>query len=78
MTADAAVSKPPERPAVRVTIAQLEVSADHGTNREIVGDAFKLAARPSLRPAGAAGVRVGLRPARRRRRSTPSRWAARS
>src|SRR3954447_20994914 len=40
----AAMSTPPERPAVRVTIAQLEVSAAHGTNREIVGDAFKLAA----------------------------------
>ena len=37
------MSKPPERPAVRVTLAQLEVSADHGTNRDIVSDAFKIA-----------------------------------
>lgn len=38
------MSKPPERPAVRVTIGQLEVTADHGTNREIIRDAFKIAA----------------------------------
>ncbi len=38
------MSKPPERPAVRVTMAQLEVSPDHTMNRVIVADAFKIAA----------------------------------
>jgi len=36
---------PPERPAVRVTVAQLSVSGDHGANRQVVEDAFDVAAR---------------------------------
>ncbi|WP_456823196.1 carbon-nitrogen hydrolase family protein [Cellulomonas sp. P5_E12] len=38
-------TEPPLRPAVRVTVAQLSVSADHGANRQVVEDAFDTAAR---------------------------------
>ncbi|WP_456847408.1 carbon-nitrogen hydrolase family protein [Cellulomonas sp. P5_C6] len=37
--------EPPQRPSVRVTVAQLAVSADHGANRQVVEDAFDIAAR---------------------------------
>jgi len=38
-------TQPPRRPAVRVTVAQVRVSEDHGANREAVRDAFGVAAR---------------------------------
>jgi predicted amidohydrolase len=37
--------EPPQRPSVRVTVAQLQVSGDHGANRQVVEDAFDIAAR---------------------------------
>ncbi|WP_315096353.1 carbon-nitrogen hydrolase family protein [uncultured Cellulomonas sp.] len=36
---------PPQRPSVRVTVAQLQVSDDHTANRQVVEDAFRTAAR---------------------------------
>lgn len=40
-----AAPEPPVRPSVRVTVAQLRVSDDHGANRQVVEDAFDIAAR---------------------------------
>ncbi|MBO3086498.1 carbon-nitrogen hydrolase family protein [Cellulomonas fengjieae] len=37
--------EPPQRPSVRVTVAQLQVSDDHTANRQVVEDAFRTAAR---------------------------------
>ncbi|WP_421732576.1 carbon-nitrogen hydrolase family protein [Cellulomonas sp.] len=40
-----AAPEPPQRPSVRVTVAQLQVSDDHTANRQVVEDAFRTAAR---------------------------------
>jgi len=37
--------EPPQRPAVRVTVAQIQGSSDPGANREMVADAFATAQR---------------------------------
>ena len=42
-----AAPAPPQRPSVRVTVAQLQVSDDHAANREVVEDAFQKASRAS-------------------------------
>lgn len=42
-----AAPAPPQRPSVRVTVAQLEISDDHTANREVVEDAFQTASRAS-------------------------------
>jgi len=39
------MTEAPQRPAVRVTLAQLAVSEDHGANRDVVAEAFRTAAR---------------------------------